>query len=79
MYYCIAGKLHTIIQCTVNLYTYEKVRTILHKSLTIFLQPSAIVDEATCASCDFNKPGATCQRNMNWIWRGDFSMLCVVY
>ena len=32
-----------------------------------------MVDEATCAACDFNKPGAKCQRVMNWTWRGDFS------
>ena len=43
--------------------------------LTNRLQPSAIVDEATCASCDFNRPGATCQRPMEWMWRGDFSKL----
>ena len=36
-------------------------------------QPHAVVDEATCAACDFNKPGATCQRPMTWVWRGDFS------
>lgn len=41
--------------------------------LTNRLQPSAMVDEATCASCDFNRPGATCQRPMEWMWRGDFS------
>lgn len=29
------------------------------------------VDESVCAVCDFNKPGATCQRKMSWIWRGD--------
>jgi DNA polymerase epsilon subunit 1 len=40
--------------------------------LTNRLQPPAIVDEADCAACDFNKPGATCQRKMKWIWRGDF-------
>ncbi|XP_014670833.1 PREDICTED: DNA polymerase epsilon catalytic subunit A-like [Priapulus caudatus] len=40
--------------------------------LTNRLQPSAIVDEATCAACDFNKPGAQCQREMAWTWRGDF-------
>ncbi|KAL9963852.1 hypothetical protein ACROYT_G027403 [Oculina patagonica] len=40
--------------------------------LTNRLQPSAMVDEATCAACDFNKPGARCQRVMNWTWRGDF-------
>lgn len=24
-----------------------------------------------CAACDFNKPGAMCQRKMSWIWRGE--------
>ncbi|CAJ0933205.1 unnamed protein product, partial [Ranitomeya imitator] len=41
--------------------------------LTNRLQPSAMVDEVTCAACDFNKPGATCQRKMTWQWRGEFS------
>ncbi|KAK2190703.1 hypothetical protein NP493_73g03008 [Ridgeia piscesae] len=40
--------------------------------LTNRLQPPAIVDEATCAACDFNKPDATCRRQMTWAWRGDF-------
>ncbi|XP_059750084.1 DNA polymerase epsilon catalytic subunit A isoform X1 [Balaenoptera ricei] len=40
--------------------------------LTNRLQPSAMVDEATCAACDFNKPGANCQRKMSWQWRGEF-------
>ncbi|KAK7073292.1 hypothetical protein SK128_028068 [Halocaridina rubra] len=39
--------------------------------LTNRLQPSAMVDETVCAACDFNKPGATCQRKMSWIWRGE--------
>ncbi|KAG1689536.1 DNA polymerase epsilon catalytic subunit A [Nymphon striatum] len=39
--------------------------------LTNRLQPSAMVDEATCAACDFNKPGAKCQRSMTWVWRGE--------
>ena len=43
--------------------------------LTNRLQPSAIVDEATCAACDFNKPESHCQRKMNWSWRGDFCKL----
>jgi DNA polymerase elongation subunit (family B) len=43
--------------------------------LTNRLQPSAVVDEATCAACDFNRPGAKCQRSMPWMWRGDFSTL----
>ncbi|TSU24182.1 DNA polymerase epsilon catalytic subunit A [Bagarius yarrelli] len=41
--------------------------------LTNRLQPSAMVDEATCAACDFNKPGATCQRRMAWQWRGEIN------
>ncbi|XP_077163573.1 DNA polymerase epsilon catalytic subunit A isoform X2 [Paroedura picta] len=40
--------------------------------LTNRLQPSAMVDEAICAACDFNKPGANCQRRMTWQWRGEF-------
>ncbi|XP_037367272.1 DNA polymerase epsilon catalytic subunit A [Talpa occidentalis] len=40
--------------------------------LTNRLQPSAMVDEATCAACDFNRPGASCQRKMAWQWRGEF-------
>ncbi|XP_075389510.1 DNA polymerase epsilon catalytic subunit A isoform X1 [Tenrec ecaudatus] len=40
--------------------------------LTNRLQPSAMVEEATCAACDFNKPGANCQRKMAWQWRGEF-------
>ncbi|ELU04510.1 hypothetical protein CAPTEDRAFT_97442, partial [Capitella teleta] len=39
--------------------------------LTNRLQPPAIVDEATCAACDFNKPDAPCQRNMKWAWRAE--------
>lgn len=39
--------------------------------LTNRLQPSAMVDETTCAACDFNKPGATCRRVMPWTWRGE--------
>ncbi|XP_043195220.1 DNA polymerase epsilon catalytic subunit A-like [Amphibalanus amphitrite] len=39
--------------------------------LTNRLQPSAMVDEATCAACDFNRPGARCQRTMSWMWRGE--------
>ena len=39
--------------------------------LTNRLQPSAMVDETDCAACDFNKPGALCQRSMPWMWRGE--------
>ena len=41
--------------------------------LTNRLQPSAMVDEAICAACDFNKPSAKCRRDMLWTWRGEIS------
>lgn len=40
--------------------------------LTNRLQPSAMVDEETCAACDFNRHDAPCKRNMEWLWRGEF-------
>ena len=40
--------------------------------LTNRLQPSAIVDESDCSACDFNKPGAKCQRKMKWTWRSEY-------
>lgn len=30
-----------------------------------------MVNETDCAACDFNKPGATCKRDMEWMWRGE--------
>ena len=41
--------------------------------LTNRLQPSAIVDDATCASCDFNQIRNDCKRKMQWVWRGDYN------
>ncbi|XP_061721749.1 DNA polymerase epsilon catalytic subunit 1 [Cydia pomonella] len=40
--------------------------------LTNRLQPSAMVNASICAVCDYNRPGASCQRHMDWMWRGDF-------
>ncbi|XP_073950246.1 DNA polymerase epsilon catalytic subunit 1 [Choristoneura fumiferana] len=40
--------------------------------LTNRLQPSAMVNTQVCAVCDYNRPNAACQRNMEWMWRGDF-------
>ncbi|TYZ50827.1 hypothetical protein PybrP1_003159 [[Pythium] brassicae (nom. inval.)] len=49
--------------------------------LTNRLQPCAIVNEADCAACVFNTEcgktavadrDASCQRDMDWVWRGDF-------
>ncbi len=41
--------------------------------LTNRLQPSAIVNDATCASCDFNQARNGCKRKMQWVWRGDYN------
>ncbi|KAL1514239.1 hypothetical protein ABEB36_003526 [Hypothenemus hampei] len=40
--------------------------------LTNRLQPCAIVDETICAVCDFNRPGAVCQRHMAWMMREEY-------
>jgi DNA polymerase epsilon subunit 1 len=31
-----------------------------------------MVDESVCAVCDYNRPGKTCDRRLNWAWRGEF-------
>jgi DNA polymerase epsilon subunit 1 len=41
--------------------------------LTNRLQPSAIVDDAACASCEFNQERNNCKRKMQWVWRGDYN------
>ncbi|ORX60308.1 hypothetical protein DM01DRAFT_1300034 [Hesseltinella vesiculosa] len=41
--------------------------------LTNRLQPDAMIDESTCATCEFNLPGKECDRRMTWMWRGEYS------
>lgn len=36
------------------------------------LQPDSVVDEGTCASCDYNRPGMMCDKRMKWAWRGEY-------
>jgi len=36
------------------------------------LQPDSMVDESVCAVCDHNRPGKTCDRRLEWAWRGEF-------
>ncbi|KAH7322816.1 DNA polymerase epsilon [Stachybotrys elegans] len=36
------------------------------------LQPDSLINESDCASCDFNRPGKTCDRRMPWAWRGEY-------
>lgn len=51
---------------TVTQYACLNVSSILCR-----LQPSSIVGDEDCAACDFNKPGKTCLRQMEWVWRGE--------
>ena len=41
--------------------------------LTNRLQPSTIINDATCASCDFNHARNGCKRRMQWTWRDDYN------
>ena len=34
-------------------------------------QPPAMVTDEQCAACDFNQPGKTCLKRMDWVWRGE--------
>jgi len=36
------------------------------------LQPDSMVEEADCAVCDYNRPGKTCDRRLEWAWRGEY-------
>lgn len=36
------------------------------------LQPDSMITEEDCASCDFNRPGKTCDRRLPWAWRGEY-------
>lgn len=40
--------------------------------LTNRLQPDAMIDDSTCATCEFNLPGKTCDRRLTWSWRGEY-------
>ncbi|KAK9238698.1 hypothetical protein V1525DRAFT_431564 [Lipomyces kononenkoae] len=40
--------------------------------ITNRLQPDSMIDEGDCATCDFNRPGKTCDRRLPWMWRGEF-------
>jgi DNA polymerase epsilon subunit 1 len=41
--------------------------------LTNRLQPNSIVNDATCAACDYNQSKNGCKRRMDWVWRGDYN------
>ncbi|XP_020973386.1 DNA polymerase epsilon catalytic subunit A isoform X3 [Arachis ipaensis] len=42
--------------------------------LTNRLQPPSIVSDEVCTACDFNRPGKTCLRKLEWVWRGETFM-----
>ncbi|KAF9594988.1 hypothetical protein IFM89_035761 [Coptis chinensis] len=42
--------------------------------LTNRLQPPSIVSDEVCTACDFNRPGKTCLRKLEWVWRGEMFM-----
>ncbi|XP_031270603.1 DNA polymerase epsilon catalytic subunit A-like [Pistacia vera] len=42
--------------------------------LTNRLQPPSIVTDEICTACDFNRPGKTCLRKLEWVWRGEIFM-----
>ena len=53
------------------IYISEYFSLLLSLIMLLLRQPPAMVDDVICASCDFNKPGAKCQRAMDWMWRGE--------
>lgn len=40
----------------------------------VYFQPSSIVTDEICTACDFNRPGKTCLRKLEWVWRGEVFM-----
>ncbi|WRT63732.1 DNA polymerase epsilon catalytic subunit A [Kwoniella shivajii] len=36
------------------------------------LQPDSMKEEADCAVCDYNRPDKTCDRRLEWAWRGEY-------
>ena len=49
-------------QCATGMYV-----GILSRMHACRLQPSAVVTDEHCAACDFNRPGKTCLRPMEWV------------
>ena len=39
--------------------------------ITNRLQSPSIVADDVCVACDFNRPGKTCLRHLEWVWRGE--------
>ncbi|QHN86631.1 hypothetical protein HN51_040959 [Arachis hypogaea] len=35
---------------------------------------TSIVSDEVCTACDFNRPGKTCLRKLEWVWRGETFM-----
>lgn len=43
-------------------------------SFPLHFQPPSIVTDEVCTACDFNRPGKTCLRKLEWVWRGEIFM-----
>ncbi|KAE9461327.1 hypothetical protein C3L33_06754, partial [Rhododendron williamsianum] len=47
---------------------------ILTNRLQEVVLPPSIVSDEICTACDFNRPGKTCLRKLEWVWRGETYM-----
>ncbi|KAF6166038.1 hypothetical protein GIB67_012935 [Kingdonia uniflora] len=58
--------------CCIQLYSSFLID--YNKHLFLKLQPPSIVTDEVCTACDFNRPGKTCLRTLEWVWRGETFM-----
>lgn len=64
---------HTSKRCELPLIYHVDVASMYPNIMTTNrLQPDSMKSERDCASCDFNRPGKTCDRRLKWAWRGEF-------
>ncbi|KAL5974610.1 DNA polymerase epsilon catalytic subunit A [Asimina triloba] len=63
----VEGKMHVDLVSN-----YEDVKNAIKEK--VVLQPPSIVTDEVCTACDFNRPGKTCLRKLEWVWRGETFM-----
>lgn len=49
-------------------------KSFLFMVIVFCFQPPSIVTDEVCTACDFNRPGKTCLRKLEWVWRGETFM-----
>ena len=54
-----------------NLYLHYQC---IPRFVLVLFQPPSIVTDEVCTACDFNRPGKTCLRKLEWVWRGETFM-----